>query len=121
MRFTPFQERQEKALGILTYLGQSAAEAQSGRPWYQELPERCEVVKDEKLKGKLDPLLEMEKHLRKKKGAHSKEGKKEKGEQRQKDSRRNLALGCVCLGKGEANTHSYPYIWYWQSKAGATS
>ncbi|XP_008115446.1 leukocyte receptor cluster member 1 [Anolis carolinensis] len=80
------KERQEKALGILTYLGQSAAEAQTNRPWYQEAPERDKaVVKDEKLKGKLDPLLEMERHLRKKKSSHKKEGKKEKEERRGKE------------------------------------
>ena len=69
-------------MGILTYLGQSAAEAQHCRPWYQQMPERGKAVaKDEKLKEKLDPLGEMEKHLRKKKGSHKKgEGKhKEKG------------------------------------------
>ncbi|XP_033025138.1 leukocyte receptor cluster member 1 [Lacerta agilis] len=77
------KERREKALGILTYLGQSSAEAQTSRPWYQELPERSEAVaKDEKLKGKLDPLAEMERHLRKKKGSHKKDGKKDKQEQK---------------------------------------
>ncbi|XP_077115722.1 leukocyte receptor cluster member 1 [Ranitomeya variabilis] len=66
------KERQEKALGILTYLGQSAAEAQTSRPWYQEVParpkEKEETAKDEKLKGILDPMNEMEKYLRKKTG-----------------------------------------------------
>ncbi|XP_062993516.1 leukocyte receptor cluster member 1 [Elgaria multicarinata webbii] len=82
------KERQEKALGILTYLGQSAAEAQTSRPWYQELPDRSKAMaKDEKLKGKLDPLAEMERHLRKKKGSH----KKEKGEARPKGSRGKVA------------------------------
>ncbi|KAH0626470.1 hypothetical protein JD844_001461 [Phrynosoma platyrhinos] len=85
------QERQEKALGILTYLGQSAAEAQTSRPWYQEVPERNKIVaKDEKLKGKLDPLVEMERHL-KKKDSHRKEGKKEKEEGRGKE-RGNMAV-----------------------------
>ncbi|XP_072832865.2 leukocyte receptor cluster member 1 [Pogona vitticeps] len=75
------KERQEKAVGILTYLGQSAAEAQHCRPWYQQMPERGKAVaKDEKLKDKLDPLAEMEKHLRKKKGSH-----KEKGEGKHKE------------------------------------
>ncbi|XP_015269895.1 PREDICTED: leukocyte receptor cluster member 1 [Gekko japonicus] len=87
------KERQEKALGILTYLGQSAAEAQTTRPWYQEPPERSEAVaKDVKLKGKLDPLVEMERHLRKKKSSQ-KEGKKGK----QKESRGNLAVGTSSL------------------------
>ncbi|XP_066484887.1 leukocyte receptor cluster member 1 [Tiliqua scincoides] len=86
------KERQEKALGILTYLGQSAAEAQTTCPWYQKLPERDkDVAKDEKLKGKLDPLAEMERHLRKKKSSHKAEEKKEKGERRQKERRGNVA------------------------------
>ncbi|XP_061447322.1 leukocyte receptor cluster member 1 [Rhineura floridana] len=88
------KEQQEKALGILTYLGQSAAEAQTSRPWYQELPQHSmAVAKDEKLKGKLDPLAEMERHLRKKKGSHKKDGKKEKGERQQKEKRRALPAG----------------------------
>ncbi|XP_048374372.1 leukocyte receptor cluster member 1 [Sphaerodactylus townsendi] len=92
------KERREKALGILTYLGQSAAEAQTSRPWYQEPPERSKDEKpqgnskDVKLKGRLDPLVEMEKHLRKKKSSQ-KEGKKEKGERVQKDRKGNLAAG----------------------------
>lgn len=84
-------------MGILTYLGQSAAEAQTSRPWYQELPERQEAVsKDVKLKEKLDPLVEMERHLRKKKST-PKEGKKEKGEKKQKESKGNLTAGYVLL------------------------
>ncbi|XP_053116590.1 leukocyte receptor cluster member 1 [Hemicordylus capensis] len=86
------KERQEKALGILTYLGQSAAEAQTSRPWYQEPPDRSKAVaKDEKLKGKLDPLVEMGKHLSKKKSSHKKERKKEKEGQKEKESRGKLA------------------------------
>ncbi|XP_073427156.1 leukocyte receptor cluster member 1 [Dendrobates tinctorius] len=79
------KERQEKALGILTYLGQSAAEAQTSRPWYQEVParqkEKEEPAKDEKLKGILDPMNEMEKYLRKKTGEKKrhKEQRNEKG------------------------------------------
>ncbi|XP_069056822.1 leukocyte receptor cluster member 1 [Pleurodeles waltl] len=76
------KERQEKAIGLLTYLGQSAAEAQTSRPWYQEAPEHhkkesADAVKDEKLKGKLDPLHEMEKYLKKKTGEkkHKKDSK----------------------------------------------
>ncbi|XP_066230448.1 leukocyte receptor cluster member 1 [Saccopteryx leptura] len=64
------KERQEKALGILTYLGQSAAEAQTQPPWYQ-LPPRQGAPPagpgpDGKVKNRLDPLLEMRKHLGKK-------------------------------------------------------
>uniref|UniRef100_A0A8B9S688 Leukocyte receptor cluster member 1 n=1 Tax=Apteryx owenii TaxID=8824 RepID=A0A8B9S688_APTOW len=59
----------EQALGLLTYLGQSAAEAQTCPPWYQRAPEAvaAEVAeRDEGRKAKLDPLREMEKQLRKK-------------------------------------------------------
>lgn len=71
------QERQEKALGILTYLGQSAAEAQTQPPWYQLPPQRGapqpEQAPDEKIKSRLDPMREMQKHLRRKR-THSGEG-----------------------------------------------
>ncbi|XP_006107337.1 leukocyte receptor cluster member 1 [Myotis lucifugus] len=64
------KEKQEKALGILTYLGQSAAEAQTQPPWYQLPPERGAPPPgpgpDVKVKNRLDPLLEMQKHLGKK-------------------------------------------------------
>ncbi|KAM4825980.1 leukocyte receptor cluster member 1 [Thomomys bottae] len=64
------KERQEKALGILTYLGQSAAEAQTQPPWYQLPPGRGMPPPgpgpDEKIKSRLDPLREMQKHLGKK-------------------------------------------------------
>ncbi|XP_004715738.1 leukocyte receptor cluster member 1 [Echinops telfairi] len=64
------KERQEKALGILTYLGQSAAEAQTQPPWYQLPPSRgappAGPGPDEKVKGRLDPLQEMQRHLGKK-------------------------------------------------------
>lgn len=62
------KEQREKALGVLTYLGQSASEAQTSRPWYQNAPIRYKMdvddsMKDEKLKRNLDPLYEMEKCL----------------------------------------------------------
>ncbi|KAK9395523.1 leukocyte receptor cluster member 1 [Crotalus adamanteus] len=86
------KERKEKALGILTYLGQSAAESQTSAPWYQELPDRSKAIaKDEKLKGRLDPLAEMGKYLYKK-CSHKKEEKKEKGKSKHKESKGNLAL-----------------------------
>ncbi|XP_059237789.1 leukocyte receptor cluster member 1 [Mustela nigripes] len=79
------KERQEKALGILTYLGQSAAEAQTQPPWYQLPPGRGAPKPgpgpDEKIKNRLDPLREMEKHLRRKRwhsgedGGHKMKGK----------------------------------------------
>ncbi|XP_018421588.1 PREDICTED: leukocyte receptor cluster member 1 [Nanorana parkeri] len=71
------KEQREKALGILTYLGQSASEAQTSRPWYQNAPIRSKMdvddsMKDEKLKRNLDPLYEMEKCLHRKSGEKKK-------------------------------------------------
>ncbi|XP_027688585.2 leukocyte receptor cluster member 1 [Chelonia mydas] len=90
------KERQEKAIGLLTYLGQSAAEAQTSRPWYQEAPNRSQeaatVTTQEQLKGRLDPLREMERHLRKKKG----EGKKRKKE-KEKPAGEKKAVGSAPL------------------------
>ncbi|XP_069804689.1 leukocyte receptor cluster member 1 [Dendropsophus ebraccatus] len=87
------KERQEKALGILTYLGQSAAEAQTNRPWYQEVParhqEKDKSAKDEKLKRTLDPLNEMEKYIHKKtwekKKKHSDKKEHKKAKEKEKD------------------------------------
>ncbi|KAM6223569.1 leukocyte receptor cluster member 1 [Rhynchocyon petersi] len=87
------KERQEKALGILTYLGQSAAEAQTQPPWYQ-LPPSREAPKsspgpDEKIKSRLDPLREIHKHLGKKRHGADDGGpsrkEKEVAEQRPKE------------------------------------
>eukprot|EP00069_Balaena_mysticetus_P013208 bmy_21968T0 len=87
------KERQEKALGILTYLGQSAAEAQTQLPWYQLPPRRGGSLSgpgpDEKIKNRLDPLWEMQKHLGKRKhsgdnGSHSRK-EKEGPEKRPKE------------------------------------
>uniref|UniRef100_A0A9L0JW06 Leukocyte receptor cluster member 1 n=1 Tax=Equus asinus TaxID=9793 RepID=A0A9L0JW06_EQUAS len=79
------KEKQEKALGILTYLGQSAAEAQTQPPWYQLPPGRGGPQPgpgpDAKIKNRLDPLREMQKHLGKKRrhsGDDSRCSKKEK-------------------------------------------
>ncbi|XP_075694959.1 leukocyte receptor cluster member 1 isoform X2 [Rhinoderma darwinii] len=101
------KERQEKALGILTYLGQSAAEAQTCRPWYQEVPashqkEKDDTAKDDKLKRMLDPMNKMEKYLQKKTGEkkrHSdkKEQKKVKEKINKKDSAASNQSVCVCV------------------------
>ncbi|XP_067402557.1 leukocyte receptor cluster member 1 [Emydura macquarii macquarii] len=90
------KERQEKAIGLLTYLGQSAAEAQISQPWYQAAPDRSQesaaVTQQEKLKDRLDPLREMERHLRKKKG----EGKKRKKE-RERPAEEKRTVGSAPL------------------------
>ncbi|XP_048186173.1 leukocyte receptor cluster member 1 [Perognathus longimembris pacificus] len=88
------KERQEKALGILTYLGQSAAEAQTQPPWYQLPPRQKDPppgpAPDEKTKSHLDPLREMEKHLGKKRKRSTEEHhpareKEESGKQRPRE------------------------------------
>ncbi|KAK2192223.1 hypothetical protein NP493_36g01004 [Ridgeia piscesae] len=69
------KEKQERAIGLLTYLGQSAVEAQSEKPWYFKAPEkkRHKVEEDNitstldkkkeeyeaKKKRKMDPLCGM--------------------------------------------------------------
>lgn len=88
------KERQEKALGILTYLGQSAAEAQTQPPWYQLPPGREAPPPgpgpDIKIKNRLDPLLEMQKHLGKRRHnvddkGHSRKEKERSEKQRPKE------------------------------------
>ncbi|NXK70891.1 LENG1 protein, partial [Sylvietta virens] len=64
------QERRERALGVLTYLGQSAAEAQTCPPWYLRPPRRGEGARGDPRevqggrKAVLDPLQDMRKGLR---------------------------------------------------------
>lgn len=84
------KERQEKALGILTYLGQSAAEAQTQPPWYQlpPGPKGCPPgpSPDEKIKNRLDPLREMQKHLAKKRPSSESHPSREARPQKQRPS-----------------------------------
>ncbi|XP_008072055.1 leukocyte receptor cluster member 1 isoform X2 [Carlito syrichta] len=88
------KERREKALGILTYLGQSAAEAQTQPPWYQLPPGRGAPPPgpgpDQKIKSRLDPLREMQKHLGKRRhssneGSHGRKEKEGPEKQRPKE------------------------------------
>nr|XP_021407456.2 leukocyte receptor cluster member 1 homolog [Lonchura striata domestica] len=61
------RERRERALGVLTYLGQSAAEAQTCPPWYLQPPKIPGQGSREVQGGRkalLDPLQEMRKGLR---------------------------------------------------------
>ncbi|XP_039573626.1 leukocyte receptor cluster member 1 [Passer montanus] len=60
------QERRERALGVLTYLGQSAAEAQTCPPWYLQPPRKAGEGSREVQGGRkavLDPLQDMKKGL----------------------------------------------------------
>lgn len=68
------QEKWEKNIGLLTYLGQSSIESQNELPWYLKKsalkkPDEKEGKKedrktsDEKHRASIDPLLEMRKHL----------------------------------------------------------
>ena len=82
------KEKEEKKIGLLTYLGQSAVEAlpDEHKPWYFK-PTRpknefknkkitVEEVKDVKRKATLDPLADINKHLSKKrKHKHKKKNK----------------------------------------------
>ncbi|XP_071785331.1 leukocyte receptor cluster member 1-like [Asterias amurensis] len=64
------QEKYEKSIGLLTYLGQSSTEAQTTKPWYFKPPNRGsekdnleQSCTDVKRKGSLDPMMEMERYL----------------------------------------------------------
>ncbi|XP_078064175.1 leukocyte receptor cluster member 1 [Mustelus asterias] len=63
------REKQERALGLLTYLGQSSSEAQTTKPWYQEAPSQQADAgtgeKDRRLKKQMDPLVVVKQLLRK--------------------------------------------------------
>ncbi|XP_059813553.1 leukocyte receptor cluster member 1 [Hypanus sabinus] len=59
------KERRERALGLLTYLGQSASESQTAPPWYTQPPSLQEVTDtDVRLKRRMDPLRGMKEGLR---------------------------------------------------------
>ncbi|XP_060554527.1 leukocyte receptor cluster member 1 homolog [Ruditapes philippinarum] len=76
------KEKWEKDIGLLTYLGQSSVESSEQAPWYLSGKKREKdpldpVVKDRKLKNRLDPLNEMKSYIHKSKHKH-KLGDKEK-------------------------------------------
>ncbi|XP_078393930.1 leukocyte receptor cluster member 1 [Cetorhinus maximus] len=62
------REKQERAMGLLTYLGQSSSEAQTNKPWYQLVPgqgaEEAGGEKDCRLKRHMDPLRVVKQLLR---------------------------------------------------------
>ncbi|RDD46989.1 Leukocyte receptor cluster member 1 [Trichoplax sp. H2] len=71
------QERLEKKLGILTYLGQSAIESHNGKPWYcddtrSKTPEEKASQRDKKRKNVMDPLNDINKYLKAKKTGNDK-------------------------------------------------
>ncbi|XP_038069433.1 leukocyte receptor cluster member 1-like [Patiria miniata] len=65
------QEKYEQKIGLLTYLGQSSAEALTATPWYFKSPDRGTATsepeqqscKEVKRKASLDPMMQMEKYL----------------------------------------------------------
>ncbi|GAB1608177.1 leukocyte receptor cluster member 1-like [Argonauta hians] len=84
------KEEWEKKIGLLTYLGQSAVEAQSVPPWYlgrkRKLQEETcpENSKRQKRNELIDPLQEMEKYLKHKQHKKHKHDKKEKKKKKKK-------------------------------------
>uniref|UniRef100_A0A4X2KTV5 Leukocyte receptor cluster member 1 n=1 Tax=Vombatus ursinus TaxID=29139 RepID=A0A4X2KTV5_VOMUR len=93
------KEQQEKALGVLTYLGQSAAEAQTQPPWYQLPPEprgmQCSPAPDEKAKSHLDPLQELKRQLGRKRA--SKGGGEGGGRHKEPEKQRLKSPGTTSL------------------------
>ncbi|CAH1779028.1 unnamed protein product [Owenia fusiformis] len=92
------QEKYEKSIGLLTYLGQSALEPETSKPWYLEKnqPDTDKDTlnlkrsdKDEKLKNYLDPVHQMNEFINKKKKKHKKHRshKEKKHNHRHKDDK----------------------------------
>ena len=102
------KEKYEKDIGILTYLGQSAVEAQQSKPWYYKSPDRKrkhddyegmpksrETIReeyDQKRKSDLDPMRQMtkyldikDKHKRKHRDSISKKDEKRKHKYHKRD------------------------------------
>ncbi|XP_078601276.1 leukocyte receptor cluster member 1 homolog [Branchiostoma floridae x Branchiostoma japonicum] len=93
------QEQREKDIGLLTYLGQSAVEAQGSKPWYLNKTRRDDTVKKEedeqdnsavssldmKRKNFLDPVHDMNRYLSKKRSKHQEEHKRHKKKHKEKD------------------------------------
>ena len=80
------QEKKEKALGILKYLGQSSSE--DPKPWYlqkgdENKPEKSQSSQDVDRKGKLDPLVKMNEFLDQSRKSESLKKQKRKEEKKQ--------------------------------------
>ncbi|XP_031565325.1 leukocyte receptor cluster member 1 homolog [Actinia tenebrosa] len=88
------QEKQEKAIGLLTYLGQSASEKHSDKPWYIKKDHQKKATdndnsRDMKRKDALDPLNKMKKYLEAhEKHKHKKHKKEHKHSKSRKEKRR---------------------------------
>ncbi|XP_066273408.1 leukocyte receptor cluster member 1 homolog [Branchiostoma lanceolatum] len=91
------QEQREKDIGLLTYLGQSAVEAQGSKPWYLNKTRRDDTQKEEdeqdksavssmdmKRKNFLDPVHDMNRYLSKKRSKHQEEHKRHKKKHKEK-------------------------------------
>lgn len=91
------QEKRERAIGLLTYLGQSARDTQSGvKPWYVKSHEQrkdptaaSESSREKGKKSSLDPLNDMKKYLETKKSLKDKDRthKERKHKEKEKDSK----------------------------------
>ncbi|XP_028410051.1 leukocyte receptor cluster member 1 homolog [Dendronephthya gigantea] len=87
------QEKKEKALGILKYLGQSTSE--DPKPWYlQKNEKKEEQSQDVDKKNKLDPLIKMNSFLDQRKQSRSEKKQrkeKKKHKERVKSKKKTLA------------------------------
>lgn len=92
------QEKREKAIGLLTYLGQSERDSQSQKPWYvkshqerTDLNGANESSREKDKKTLMDPLTDMKKYLEIKKshkGDRDTKHKEKKRKRMEKDSKR---------------------------------
>ncbi|XP_078368465.1 leukocyte receptor cluster member 1 homolog [Oculina patagonica] len=92
------QEKREKAIGLLTYLGQSERDSQGAKPWYVKSHEErmnlnatSESSKESDKKKKMDPLQNMTKFLEAKTSHKEDKDRKHKHKKRkdtEKDSKR---------------------------------
>ncbi|XP_070575868.1 leukocyte receptor cluster member 1 homolog [Ptychodera flava] len=95
------KEKYEKKIGLLTYLGESAVETQKTSPWYSTIPKKQKKKEEEedndkavdvKKKRMMDPMVEMEKYMKKKskhKHKHKHKSRPESGTAKEKEKHKH--------------------------------